>query len=82
MKRIFHDIDLINRIIGLLYILAALFYLGDWTVPFCIAILLVIVFLLFRMRNKNPSKTQISSFSFRKLGTAVFVAAMLIRMLI
>lgn len=82
MKCIFHDIDLINKIIGFLYILAALFYLIDWMVPFCMVIILAIVFLLFSIRNKSPSKTQVSSFNFREFGIAIFVVVMLIKMFI
>lgn len=79
MKRTFRDTGHLNKIIGLLYLLAALFYLLDWMVPFCVAILLAIIFLLLSIQNKDPSRTQAASYRFRELGILIFAAAILIR---
>ena len=79
MQHIFHNIDFINKMMGALYLLGALFYLLDWTLPFCVAMILVIVFAIFSIQNKSQSKTQAPSFTFRALGTIIFSIVILVK---
>ena len=79
MQHIFHNIDLFNKMLGLLYLLGALFCLIDWTLPFCVAMILVIILLIFNIQNKSPSKAQARSFKYRAWGTIIFAVVMLVK---
>ncbi len=70
----------LNNMLGILYILSALFYAFDLIIPFCLSMVLIIIFLFVNLFTaKQEAHTKTEPFSIKNLGMFILACVLIIK---